>query len=157
MTPIRIPVANKYAYLVGREENFDAAGFEETLTPTVDAGKRKRTNQYTAGTPQRKRGRKSMIARNAKQVANLSSSNSQGCKLLSWKQPKRKNQKNTTQNNSNSSPRLSIDTESTSPLTKKQRRSTFVPDRTFKFFALICKFCGQDQGMQHFTISDELS
>ena len=148
VTPIRIPVANKYAYLVGREENFDAAGFEETLTPTVGDGKRKRVNQYVAGTPQRKRNRNNALTRKTKQVANLSSQDSEKDKSLSKKRPKRKNERAGTQDNSKASPTLDIETESTSPLTKKQRRSTFVPNRTFKYFALICKFCGQDTSDQ---------
>merc|ERR1712004_639302 len=49
VTPIRIPVANKYAYLVGREENFNAKGFEETITPSNDAGKRKRSDDEEIG------------------------------------------------------------------------------------------------------------
>jgi len=119
VTPIRIPIANKYAYLVGREENFDIAGFEETLTPVVDVGKRKRDDQDAAGTPQRKRTRKSIRRKKdgRTQVVNLSSTDMPD-ENLSKKRCKRKNQSATVQERSKnadsagifvfSSPRLRI-------------------------------------------------
>jgi len=125
----------------------------------MDAGKRKRDDQDAAGTPQRKRTRKSIRRKKdgRTQVVNLSSTDMPD-ENLSKKRCKRKNQSATVQERSKnadsagifvfSSPRLSINAESKSPLVKKQRRSTFVPDKTFKFFALICKFCGQDTSDQ---------
>jgi len=143
VTPIRIPVANKYAYLVGREENFDICGFEDTLTPS-EAGKRKRTDQSDVGTPTRKKTRTGRLRQNKSQAASLSVTSTQINTNEPKRRQKRKNKKTRSQANSPSAADTSLRSESISPLTKKQRRSTFVPNETFKFFALICNFCGQD-------------
>jgi len=117
VTPVRIPVANKYAYLVGREENFGNPGFEETLTPLTNSKKR---NAASPETPRPKRRRKQKSSKRSDIV-------SQSTKNIAEKR------------NANFSPEFTNPNQIkiTSPLNKKQRRATFKKNDTFTKFALM--------------------
>ena len=111
-------MANKYAYLVGREENFGNPGFEATLTPLTKAVKR---NANSPETPRPKRRRKQ---KSTKKIAEKRNANFSP-EFSNPNQPK-----------------------INSPLFKKQRRATFKNNDTFTKFALICEFCGLDISRQ---------
>ena len=121
VTPVRIELANKFAYLEGREETFsESKSFEQTLTPVGDKG----SKEDECGTPKSKRskGRHFPMTRAKKRLKN-NAPKIIGAHFFG-------------------KPIEIIEFE------PKKRKLNFNRDSTFKNFSLICKFCKEDTAFE---------
>ena len=122
VTPVRIPLKNKFAYLEGREETFlQGPDFANTLTPVAAD-----SESLLCSTPKRQK--------RSKYKRKKSPKNAQ-------RPGKRKRHNN---NDTQVTDSQAVSDMTASPLSQKRRVTGFKRGTTFKYFALVCNHCQCD-------------